>query len=64
MFNLIIEIMKKYLFVTVKMNSGHTFTNRLKLSEAYLISQLAQENKFLTVHLCTCDKAYYKMIFG
>jgi len=64
MFNLITIDMKKYLYVEVIRNDGSTFVNELKLSEAHFISQLAQENRRLIVRLLTCNKEYYKCIFG
>ncbi len=55
--------MKKYLDCTVTMNSGDTFNNPLKLSEAYLVSQLAQENEKVVVHLQEVSKERYDQIF-
>ena len=55
---------KKYLHVTVTRSDNTTFVNELKLSEAHFISQLAQENKSLTVCLVLCDGSDYKLIFG
>lgn len=56
--------MKKYLFVEVIRHDGIRFMNHLKLSEAHFISQLAQDNKSLTVTLAKCKPETYKFIFG
>ena len=55
---------KKYLHVIVTRSDNTTFVNELKLSEAHFISQLAQENKSLTVYLVLCAGSDYKLIFG
>lgn len=56
--------MKKFLFVEVTRRDGSKFINELKLSEAYLISQLAQEHAVLIVRLEKCSHERYKSIFG
>jgi hypothetical protein len=56
--------MKKYLNVIVTRKNGSIFTNPLKLSEAHFISQLAQENLKLEVHIVEIHKADYNSIFG
>jgi hypothetical protein len=56
--------MKNYLFVIVTKHDGTTFHNPLKLSEAYLISTLARENKSVLIKFLQCTKAEYKSIFG
>ena len=55
---------KKYLSCTVTRFDRTTFQNPLKLSEAHLISQLAQQNFEVTVVLMHCSKDYYKSLFG
>ena len=55
---------KKYLKVLVNRNDGTWFSNPLKLSEAHLVSQIAQENKSLTVQLIETSNEGYKAIFG
>lgn len=55
---------KSYLHVIVTRFDNSTFTNELKLSEAHFVSQLAQENKSLSVRLIKCDPSDYKIIFG
>jgi len=55
---------KKYLHVVVNRNDGTYFKNPLKLSEAYLISKMAQENKEIIVSLKTIPERDYKIIFG
>ena len=54
---------KKYLKVMVTTHGGTVFSNQLRLSEAHFISQLAQENKILTVQLIECDEATYNVYF-
>lgn len=56
--------MKKYLECTVYKFDGTKFINDLKLSEAHLISQIAQENERITVKIKECTKEYYKIVFG
>lgn len=56
--------MKKYLDVRVTKHDGSTFSNPLKLSEAYLISQLAQNSQRVMVTCLECNKEYYKSLFG
>lgn len=56
--------MKKYLNLTITAYDGRVFSNPLKLSEAYLISKAAQENKSIRVELRNCDLKEYKLIFG
>lgn len=55
---------KKYLNCIITTHAGTTFSNPLKLSEAHLISQIAQEQKSVTVTLVKCDSKTYKTIFG
>ena len=55
---------KQYLNVVVTDKNGRHFTNPLKLSEAYLISRIAKENKVLTVQVTECPASAYKLIFG
>lgn len=54
----------KYLSVEVETNEGGTFHNPLKLSEVRFISQLAQENKKVTVVFNECDDEDFKYLFG
>ena len=56
--------MKKYLRVIVTTKGGDQFPNPLKLGEAHLISQLAQNNKSLTVELVKVPAAVYTALFG
>lgn len=58
--------MTKYQFlsVTVTRHNGTTFSNQLKLSEAHLISRIAQENKSILVELVTCTKKEFQLNFG
>lgn len=42
---------KKYLHLTITNPAGTTFTNPLKLSEAHLISTIAQENSVAKKHI-------------
>ncbi len=55
---------KKYLKCTVTPNVGKVFENPLKLSEAYMISQLAQENNNVLVKFVETDESTYNFIFG
>lgn len=57
---------RKYLSVIVHRVNGKTWDNPLKMSEAYLISQMAQdvETEKLTVTLTVTTSAGYKHIFG
>ncbi len=55
---------KKYLHCQITAHSGMTFNNPLKLSEAHLVSRIAQENKSVVVTIRTVDIANYKSIFG
>ena len=57
-------MVRKYLHVTVYKRGGLTFTNPLKLSEAHLISKLAQEHVEVVVRLEIADEFEYKVIFG
>lgn len=56
--------MKKILSVRVLTHKGFEYDNPLKLSEAYLISKIAQENKSVKVECTEVTADYYKMIFG
>lgn len=56
--------MKKYLLCTITTNNGQIVKNELMLSEARLISQMAQENKFIHVQLVETSVKYYNIIFG
>lgn len=56
--------MKKYLKCIVTMTNGSTFENPLKLGEAYLISQLAQQNKKVLVTLEITSAKHYNSMFG
>lgn len=58
------ETYKKYLHCIVTTNDGRVFENPLKLSEARLISQMAQENKSVLVTTRECTQQYYEMTFG
>jgi len=57
---------KKYLNVIKHRTNGRTWSNPLKLSEAYLISQMAQDIEYshLTVTLGEATPEGYKAIFG
>ena len=55
--------MKRYLFLIVTRHDGTTYHNPLKLSEAYLITALAKENKSVLIKLLECTKVEYKSIF-
>lgn len=56
--------MKKYLDCVITTHEGKTIHNPLKLSEAHLISKMAQENKEVTVKAKECEDKYYKLTFG
>ena len=56
--------MRQYLEVTVFTKSGEVFNNPLTLSESYLVSQLAQQNKRLEIQIIRCTALDYKRIFG
>ncbi len=56
--------MKKYLMCVIETREGRTVSNPLKLSEAYLIGKMAQENKSVTVSVKETDARDYKIIFG
>jgi len=58
------ETIHKYLSVEVETKEGRTFHNPLKLSEVRFITQLAKENKKVTVVFSECDEDYYKCLFG
>lgn len=45
-------------------DTGAVVDNELKLSEAYLISTMAQENKSVKVTCIECHPDDYKIIFG
>ncbi|GAG93733.1 unnamed protein product [marine sediment metagenome] len=55
---------KKYLNCVVTKVNGDVFNNPLKLSEAYLVSQLAQEHRKVVVTCATTHKAHYDSMFG
>ena len=55
--------MKKYLQCLVTRKDGSIYSNPLKLSEAYLISQLAQENEKVSVKAKECTKGEYESMF-
>lgn len=55
---------KKYLKITITTHNGLSVENPLKLSEAHLISKMAQENKKLEIKIVECDAKSYKFIFG
>jgi hypothetical protein len=56
---------KKYLKVLGKRNDGTLFSNPLKLSEAHLISKIAQENMYITrVQCIEVPESEYNAIFG
>jgi hypothetical protein len=55
---------KNYLCVVVTRFDGSTFTNPLMLSEVYLISKLAKENRSVYVELYEATAKEYKCIFG
>lgn len=55
---------KKYLSCIITTHSGAVVDNELKLSEAYLISRMAQDNKKVEVHCIECHPDDYKIMFG
>jgi hypothetical protein len=57
---------KKYLYIIVRHADGKTHKNPLKLSEAYLISKIAQDyaNATIIIELATATTEQYKYIFG
>jgi len=55
---------KQYLNLIVTDKNGNKFRNPLKLSEAHLISKIAQENYHISVTLMTVNPYLYKSIFG
>jgi len=55
---------RKYLSCIVTMHNGDTFTNPLKLSEAYLISKLAQEHLYVHVTCIETFQDHYTSLFG
>lgn len=58
--------MKKYLDIWMTLKSGQCIHNPLKLSEAHLISQMAQDRDVekIEAKLAFTDKAGYELIFG
>lgn len=54
----------QYLHVIVTNKNGTKFLNPLKLSEAHIISKIAQENESLTITLKICSKEQYKLRFN
>lgn len=56
--------MKKYLKCSIITHAGTFVENPLKLSEAYLISKMAQENRKITVVLGEMSIKDYNLNFG
>lgn len=58
--------LKKYLDVKKHRTNGAVWDNPLKLSEAYLISQMAQDVEFdkIIVRLAEATPEQYEAIFG
>lgn len=50
--------------VKVTPKSGYSFSNPLKLSEAYLIPKMAKENKELTIKIVEVLPETYDVIFN
>jgi hypothetical protein len=55
---------KKYLDVKIQRKNGSWFNNPLKLSEAHLISKIAQENQKIIIYSAECNLSHYKYLFG
>ncbi len=55
---------KKYLHCVILKKDGSTFENPLKLSEAHLISKMAQDHKSVTVSIKEVGESAYKAIIG
>lgn len=56
--------MKQYLSLTITRNDGSQFNNPLKLSEVYLISKIAKDNKKIEISLTNCSKEQYNQLFS
>lgn len=54
---------RKYLHCVVTKHNGETYINELKLSEARLVGQLAQDNAKVEVTVREASEALYKSIF-
>lgn len=54
----------KYLKATVTNPDGSTRLHNLKLSEAYRLSKMAQQNDKIVIRIAYCNPKQYKLIFG
>jgi hypothetical protein len=53
----------KYLKATVTKPDGTTKLHNLKLSDAYMLSRMAQQNDKVVIRSACCNKNQYKSIF-
>lgn len=53
----------KYLKATVTKSDGTTKLHNLKLSDAYMLSRMAQENDKVVIRSACCNPHQYKSIF-
>lgn len=54
----------RYLKATVTRNDGTTKLHNLKLSDAYMLSRMAQESEKVVIRSACCNPNQYKKIFG
>lgn len=54
----------RYLKATVTKPNGTTSLRNLKLSDAYMLSRMAQDNQKVVIRSACCNPHQYKKIFG